>query len=239
LINREAKKEIFNFIGGPILSDDDIRNIVQLAYHASLLPEEGRYPRFRLVFTPQSFGHGIRFSESWLGHRMDSPESIRRLAPVLVANGTALLIGTGFDGQLVAWQIADFERFCSGPPVTSNRLLDVITLAGGVLFLRVDGPGDFRAKLHPSPVFHLRGGEIRTLCSYYGAVEPFQTVVLSLCRELHNALKMDKRIEYFIPTPEVLADDFADLCGARLYQLRLKENMAVHSQYSRHRTRTF
>lgn len=217
IIDYRANKEtLFNLLGGPILLESQIREVVQLVYHASLLPEEGRYSRFRVVFANQSFGYGIQFSESWLGHRIDSPDSIRRLAPAVAGRETALLVGLSFDKGLAVWRIVDFEQFCLGPPVTSNRLSDMVILPSGVLFLRVDGPGDIRAKLHPSPGFHLRGGTIRTLDSYYAAVEPFKALVLTLCKELHNSVKTDKRIEYFVPNPDVFADDFADLWAASL-----------------------
>ena len=220
---RESKKQIFALFGSsaPILFDHQIREIVQLVYHASLLPDEGRHPKFRIVFTHSSFGDGIRLSDSWLGHRIDSPDSLRRLAPAAAGRGTALLVGPSVarpsvDRGLAAWGIIDFEQFCAGPPVDSNRLADDPILPNGVLFLRVDGPGDLRAMLHPSPVFHLRGGTIRTLDSYYAAVEPFKALVLTLCTELHNSVKADKRIEYYVPNSEVFADDFADLWAVSL-----------------------
>jgi hypothetical protein len=47
-------------------------------------------------------------------------------------------------------------------------------------------------------------------------VEPFKNLVLNLCTELHNSVKADKRIEYYVPNPKVFADDFADLWAASL-----------------------
>lgn len=213
---RQRMKKVFDLIGGPILLDEQIQALIRLVYHTSLLPDEGRYPRFRVVFASHAFGHGIKFSESWLGQRLDSPDSLRRLAPVVMERGSALLVGPGFDKGLAAWHIVDFERFCAGPTVTSNQLADIPILPNGVLFVRADGPGDLRVMLHPSPIFHLRGGMIRTLDSFYTAVGPFKALIVDLCRELHNALKGDKRIDYFVPNPEVFADDFADLWGASL-----------------------
>ena len=213
---RHRRKVIFDHIGGPILLDDQIRRLVQLVYYASLLPEEGRYPTFRVVFADQAFGYGIKLSDTWLGHRIDSPESLRRLAAAASAHEAALLVHTGPKQSLAAWRIIDFERFSAGPPVTSSRLADDIILPNGVLFLRADGPGDLRALLHPSPIFHLRGGAIRILESFYGAVKPFKTLVIDLCRVLHGSLKADKRIEYFVPNPEVFAGDFADLWAVSL-----------------------
>lgn len=87
---REEMKQIFDICGGPVLLDEWIREIVQLVYHASLLPDEGRYPRFRIVVTNTSSCDGIKLS--WPVPRLDSPESLRRLAPAVSGNGTALLV---------------------------------------------------------------------------------------------------------------------------------------------------
>ena len=215
--HREKNKKLFDMLGGPVLLDEWIRDLVRLVYHTSLLPNEGRYPKVRLVFTNVSSGHGIGLSSSWRGCRIDSPESLRTLAPVVAGNATALLVNSSVEQGIAAWQIVDFEQFCAGPPATSNRLADLSILPNGVMFLRADGPGDLRAMLHPSPVFHLRGGIIRTLKSYYD-VDPFKTLVLGLCTELHATVKDDKRVKYYVPSPTVFADDFADLWAASLRQ---------------------
>lgn len=214
---REERKVVFDTVRGqgPILHDKDIRDIVQFTYHASLMPEEGRYPRFRIVVSDTSFGYGIKLSDTWLGHQIDSPDSLRRLAPAIAGRSTALLVHTGNRG-LIAWRIVDFERFCAGPPVDSNRLSDTPVLQGGMLFLRVDGPGNLRAMIHPSPIFHLRGGEIRFLNSCYTTVEPFKILLVDLCTALHHSVKGEKRVEYYVPEPGIFADDFADLWAASL-----------------------
>src|SRR5438309_7973354 len=80
---REGKKQFFEALRGPVLLDNWIREVIQLVYHASLLPDEGRYSRFRIVFADHAFGHGIGLSDSWRGYRIDSPDALRRLAPAV------------------------------------------------------------------------------------------------------------------------------------------------------------
>lgn len=200
----------------PILFLDEqrIRAMVRLAYHASLLPDEGRYLKFRIVYSPCTFGHGIGLGD--LGQRIDSPDALRRLAPAVGGRETALLVGPQLDGDLAPWRIVDFEQICGPPVISTNRLADTPILPNGLLFLRVDGPGDLRAMFHRSPIFQLRGGSIRTLDSFYDRVEPFRALVLNLCTALHNDVKADKRIEIFVPKPEILTEDFADLWAATL-----------------------
>lgn len=232
---RERNKSFFNAIHGPCLLESTIENVISLVYHATLHPEEGRYPRFRVVITNQIIGHWICLGQSspgdpsFWGHPLDSLDAIRRLAPAIAGRETALIIGTGHDvdnapkdicgpeiqkkqlaDRLYARGIVDFGQLCAGPPHTLNRLYELEVFPPGSLILRADGPGDIRAMIFPSPVFHLRAGKIRTLESL-DLIQPFGDLMLDLCKGLHNSVKTDPRIKAFVPNPEDFAKDLSKL----------------------------
>ena len=204
------------------VAEGQVRRLIRLVYHASQLPDVGRYPRFRVVLTGRPRGGGIGLLNSARGQPIDSPEALRRLAPAAAGLDSALLVQPAApvdDGAtLVAFQIADFEQFCAGPrgDASAAGLADPPELPRGALFVRADGPGDVRAVLHPSPVFHLRGGRVRRLAPYHAAVPPFADLVGGLAAGLHASLEGDPRIAAFVPNAMGFAEGLFELWAATL-----------------------
>jgi hypothetical protein len=80
------------------ISDDGIRRLFKLAYYTSLAPEEGRYPRFRLICVDTA-PDNIFFAASF-NTPINNVESLRRLAPAASETGGALLV-TECNGTLL------------------------------------------------------------------------------------------------------------------------------------------
>jgi hypothetical protein len=63
---------------------------MKVAYYTSLAPEEGRYPRFRLICVDTS--SGILFFAVSFNTPINEVQSLRRLAPAALETDAALLI---------------------------------------------------------------------------------------------------------------------------------------------------
>jgi hypothetical protein len=74
---------------GPI-SDDGIRTLVNLIFFASLMPEEGRYPRYKLVCEPAESSIFLVTKIDPLP--LDDVNQVRRLAPACAHPNCALLV---------------------------------------------------------------------------------------------------------------------------------------------------
>jgi hypothetical protein len=215
---RGANKGLFQGAEDPPILDADIQRLVQLVYHASLVPDEGRYAHFRVVSTGTSTVAGVQLAASVGGIPLDrSLETLKRLVPAMDDPGAALLVHSGPDSRLMAWSIVDFSHFCDeNSGKGADRLWDAPTLPGGMLFLRATGPGDIRAMLHPGPVMHLRAGTIKQLRGYTKAVAPFNVLLARLGADAHAAFHSDPRAARFLPTPFEYAMVLARLWSATL-----------------------
>ncbi len=142
------------------ISDDGVRRLIKLAFFTSLVAEEGRYPRFRMINTNAPEG------SIWWAASFDTPisdvESLRRIAPVASATDSALFI-TERDGALN----------CTGSMIVGD--MGFSTKIGrpeivGVgrppsLTLRVDGPGRIRVSEGHYTIM-LDGGRMRQVVDY-------------------------------------------------------------------------
>jgi hypothetical protein len=165
----------------------DLHQLLRFLYHASLIPEEGRHPRFRVICGREIFGHAVDFDEPWPG--MNSVESIRRIASAISGPNTALrVVGSSHQG-FKACQIIDFREHSVRGSVESIYRLSRETLPFGTLTVRIDGPGQLRASVIPGPIVHLKGGKIRELTAYDMAVLPFRTLVQKLSGKLQTFLQ--------------------------------------------------
>ncbi len=161
----------------------DLSRLIQLLYHASLIPEEGRYPRFRVICGQETFGHLIEFDAP--GPSLNSVEELRRIAPAISDLNTAIRILEDERGGFHAGQILDFREHSARG--NAEAMADA-SLPEGTLTVRVDGPGELRATIQPGPVFHLRGNTIRELIAFDKAVPPFRKLVQRLCQRSLGAL---------------------------------------------------
>ena len=162
---------------------DDLPRLIKLLYHASLVPDEGRYPRFRVICGRESFGHTVEFAAP--APSMNTVEAIRRLAPAISDPNTAVRITGDARHGFSAFQILDFlEHSVRG----NAEAVSEDSLPAGTLTVRVDGPGELRATIQPGPVFHLRGNKIRELIAFDKAVLPFRALVRKLCEDFRPPL---------------------------------------------------
>jgi len=199
---------------------DDLPHLLQLLYHASLIPEEGRYPRFRVICSREIYGHSIEFESPW--PQIDSVEAIRRLAPAVSDPNTALMVSGSSRRGFLARNIIDFwEHSIRGDASTGYWHADD-ALPDGTLTIRVDGPGQLRASVQPGPVLHLRGGRIRELTAFDKAVTPFRELVRALCSKMHESLTAT--YGGMEATQEVLEEEFLGIWSAMMSD-------AIHARY--------
>lgn len=192
---------------GPI-SDDGIRTLVNLIFFASLMPEEGRYPRYKLVCEP---AEGSLFLVTKIDPLpLDGVNQIRRLAPACTHPECALLVAER-DGSLWCDGVMNvggmgYETMPGHPGVIS------VGRSPG-LHLEVFGPGHLRGSETILGAYEIRAGRIRALSAYDGP-EPVRNLLNSLqarvTREVPTRLgedgqKYEMRVKDWRPLLQVLS----------------------------------
>ncbi|SIO58833.1 hypothetical protein SAMN05444166_5827 [Singulisphaera sp. GP187] len=197
----ELAAKLMPYFDPDVAGIDDLSRLIKLLFHASLIPDEGRYPRFRVICGNETFGHTVEFDVPWPS--MNSVEAIRYLAPAISDPNTAVrIVGDARQG-FRAFQILDFQEHSARGDMEA---ISEVSLPEGTLTVRVDGPGELRATIQPGPVFHLRGNKIRELIAFDKAVLPFRGLVRQLCEEFlqpPDAIKGDP-----VLSAELLVDGF-------------------------------
>jgi hypothetical protein len=150
-------------------SQDSFRKLTEIAFSCSLLAEEGRYPRFRIIIE-RAEAAGLPFpvlAALTTPRPINSPDDLRKLAPAVYDPDSALWITEVLDGEtkrLECRGILDATHYArtliiGRPDNTSGR-----TASGEVYWaaLAVESPGQLRAGCFSLPGdFLLRGGKIR------------------------------------------------------------------------------
>lgn len=98
-----------------------IRRVIRIAYDVSLLPEEGRFPTFRLLMGGFGLGDKLALGPSTGGVLMDSVDALRRFAPTLVGPRTAALLVIDDKGQPRISHTVDFEQHSTNPIGSIHR----------------------------------------------------------------------------------------------------------------------
>lgn len=191
---------------------EGLQYLLGLLYQTSLLQEEGRYPRFRVICTNVSFGHQVEFNDRSMD--MSTVESWRRLAPALSSPDTAIMICGNQRNGFLATSIVDFREMSTRGDSESVFQLTEDVLPIGTLTVRVDGPGELRASVQPGDVFHLRGGRIRRLTGFDNAVPAFKRLVQGLCESMHSSAIASGITP--IADAEYLAEQFCFIWGTML-----------------------
>jgi len=209
---KELAEKLSPLLDPKVAHIDDLPHLLQLLYHASLIPEEGRYPRFRVICSSSIYGHSIEFEQPW--PPLDSVEAFRRLAPAVSDPNTALMVSGNARHGFIANNIIDFwEHSIRGDAATGYWRADD-ALPDGTLTIRVDGPGQLRASVQPGPVLHLRGGRIRELTAFDKAVTPFRDIVTTLCRQMKETLHAT--IGEVETSQEILEEEFLGIWSAMM-----------------------
>ncbi|MBP3955375.1 hypothetical protein J8F10_08790 [Gemmata sp. G18] len=160
---RKWRKEAFGEDGGAgdaaaKLTDDGLRKLISLTFYTSLLPEEGRYPRFKLVCRRGRSEQTVaRFDPVSL-----SESQLHRLAPACTRPDCALLVTEGESGL-----------FCDGVERVGGLAYSVQPGRIGVLaegraaelLVEVFGPGHFRAT-EVYPGYEYKAGKVRALTGF-------------------------------------------------------------------------
>ena len=158
---------------GPI-SDDGIRMLVNLTFFASLMPEEGHYPRYKLVCEPADGSFFLVTKIDPLP--IDGVNQIRRLAPACAHPDCAFLVAERV-GSL----------WCDGVMNVGGMGYETMLGHPGVigvgrppaLQIEVFGPGHLRCSESILGRYEIRAGRIRAL-SPYDVPEPVRNLLRGL-----------------------------------------------------------
>jgi len=173
-------------IAGPI-SDDGVRKLVNLIFFASLMPEEGRYPRYKLSCEP---GERSPFLVTQIDPLPLDVNQIRRLAPACAHPDCALLVAER-DGSLWCDGVMNvggmgYEKWPGYPGVINVG-------RAPRLHLEVLGPGHLRVD-ESFEGYESRAGRIRAVSAYYGpgpVKELLEGLQASVTREVRCRLGED------------------------------------------------
>jgi hypothetical protein len=151
------------------LPEPAVRRVIRLAYDASLMQEEGRFPTAHLVCGGPP--PAVRFGDDPPRDAVPvrDPDTLRRLAPTVARPGSALAL------EAVGGELA-----CVGVHVLTGGLDPAAgaelastwetgeALPGAALSVRIEGPGRLRAGIPPAAVHRLRGGQVRPSAAWAG-----------------------------------------------------------------------
>lgn len=170
---------------GPI-SADGVRKLVKLIFFASLIPEEGRYTRYKLVCEQAEGSFFLITQIDPLA--LDEVNQIRRLAPACNQPDCALLVAER-DGTLYCTGVIATGSHGFATPPGYPGIIGVGRPFG--LRFEVFGPGHLRASETCYGGYEMRAGCIRPL-SHYSDPEPIPTLLSTLqarvCRDVCNRL---------------------------------------------------
>ncbi len=123
------------------ISNNSIRRLITLAYYTSFAAEEGRYPRFRLI-SSKYYGAGDPRYVTCFETQIRDVDSLRRLAPIVSENDSALLI-TERDGSLLCTGSVIVNDMGYGTKIGRPEIIGVGRSPS--FTIRVDRPGRLRA----------------------------------------------------------------------------------------------
>ena len=150
-----------------IASETGVQRLVQLAYAASLLEEEGRFPRFRIASRTAPLRCTVQFDPPIV---VDTIGTLRRLAPAVSRRERALYIteDEAKAGRLICPGIVDLGQ--AFDPLTVGVPDSLIGHDKSMLMVGIEGPGHVSLSAFDYG-YVLRGYTIRRLAPYI-AVEP-------------------------------------------------------------------
>jgi hypothetical protein len=159
---RKHQREQIKEWGTAPISDEGIRRLINLAYHTSLISEEGRFPMFRLVSHRKDDIRTIAECDVTLG----SVESLRKIAPTVGGDHSVALLVRDDTGPLTCVGLAIVDDM--GFSVKPGRPEIVGFGTGPTFHLRVEGPGQMRCSeaMGPYGAMRLVGGRIHQVVPY-------------------------------------------------------------------------
>lgn len=160
--NLARDAELATVMSPPSTTPEGLTALVRLAYQLSLSPEEGRFPRARLLVPANTFGSMHRqphvVARFLAPMSVTGPGILRKLAPAASQREFAWLVREVSPGAFECDGIISLAPGVVFPsPAFQPRLSGFGHPPG--LMVRVDGPGELRATEHGVSVA-LRGGTI-------------------------------------------------------------------------------
>lgn len=138
------------------LADDLVHRLVSMAFHASLMQDEGRYPRFRL-FVPTQGDLGGSLDLKFVGRQRVDAENLRRLSVGFNSGTHALVVGVEED-ELWCHGAISIDKPLSTVPFEQPAFWGRVSGAQGFVLI-ADGPGALTAS-EAGLSLRLSGGRI-------------------------------------------------------------------------------
>ena len=144
------------------ISKQGVRKLLALSFNASLMPEEGMYPQFRLVIRqPHDWFFVSAFKKSI---QLKEVEVLRRLSPAFSHHESALWV-MEHNGKLWCKGIMNIsqvglETRTGRPEFSSNS-------GPPSLHIQIKGPGHIIVDDGPANSYELRAGRIRQITPFY------------------------------------------------------------------------
>lgn len=143
------------------ISDAGLSFLIDLAYHASLVSEEGRFSHFRAMCRNE--GSQSLLVSHFDPVRLNNVEAIRRLAPACTGSDSALLI-----------EERDEQLYCDGVVSTGGVLHNIYPgypnlvqpYGSPTLSVEVLGPGHIRVQEGMASSYEIKAGKVRQVSSY-------------------------------------------------------------------------
>jgi len=193
-IKELANTDPFGTPPAPFFDSDQFALVLDAAFHASMLAEEGRFPHFRIIYHRDPLPLAAPFVHSI---PLDVP-TLRRLAPTVSDSACALCIAPDYSNGAACLGVAHLR------PLWQTKVLGVPQSRVGHTVLdfalAVDGPGSMRACVNSSNACVLQGGRIRALRCILG-IAAFRSLVHQILQTLF--LGADVELLKFYGTPDV------------------------------------
>src|SRR5262249_36906996 len=164
-------------VHGPApISDEGLGSLIELAFQVSMMPEEGRFFCFNLVSREASSPAAV-FRRLWL----DSPDSMRRLAPACTHQDCALRV---FEEAGKLWCDGLEDIGPMGHEIMPRSPVPGAAEAPPAFHVRVKGPGHLVA-IESGPGYELRGGRIRHITPFT-SLGPVRTMLAEISDHLQR-----------------------------------------------------
>ena len=151
------------------MSDESLRALLDLIYHATLVEEEGRPTRFSAV-VGREVKRLIDFEPPL---ELGDVDSLRRLAHAASAPDAALHVmevEAGNNGEVRCAGICDYKVTIGARPTIGSPSVFHLPQPG-TISIRAAGPGHLVGEIAPSQPHILRGGKLRSTQSFEDAAQ--------------------------------------------------------------------
>lgn len=193
-IREIAVNDPFEYTPAPFILSDQLPQLLDAAFYASMLAEEGRYPRFRIVYHRDPLPLVALFD----GSIPIDAETLRRLAPTVSDPACALCLAPDCSEGLACVGIMHLRSLWqpkflgTSQSRVGHSMIDLV--------LSVEGPGHLRACVNTREACVLYGGKVRSLRPVL-MIDAFHSLMHQILKRLFA--NVDNKILKYYGSPEI------------------------------------